>query len=100
MLIYAAATTTKRTAVLCIFLNLNAVLLSENKEKHMVDKKEVLKFIRRTGYKTQSEIRGQYTEGSYELLDASLDYLVSKNVNRKIQFQSPNGVEYLFYLIS
>jgi hypothetical protein len=65
----------------------------------MIDLTQLMKYIQKKGYRTESEIRDQYKEDDYELLDATLMLLASRNVIKKIQYQAPTGSENLFYVV-
>jgi len=63
----------------------------------MLEHKDVLSFIDQTGYKTMSEIIEHFSSENEEVLVMTLEFIVKKNLAKKIKMQTPKGPEQLFF---
>lgn len=65
-----------------------------------MESENVLKYMQETGYRTLEEIQAQFSKENKEVLNALIEFLVSKNKIRKISFQAPTQIKILYYVTS
>lgn len=65
-----------------------------------MDPQKLIDYIKKTGYRTSSEIDTSFHDTNAEILNMTKIFLVEKGHVRKISFESPSGKEDLYYLPS
>jgi hypothetical protein len=61
----------------------------------------VLKHIQEIGYRTLDEVKANFPLEQVEVLNAVLDFLISRNKIRKVKFLAPSReTKILFYTVS
>lgn len=82
-------------------MKLNPVMwnFQVNHGGYALNSEKIRTFIANKGYSTLSALKSEFSENE-EILQINLNYLVEKNRIRKIKFQSPNGPEELFFILS
>jgi hypothetical protein len=63
-----------------------------------MDSESVFKYIQEVGYRTLDEVKAQFSGENEEILNAVLEFLITKNKTRRANFESPKGKAVLFYL--
>jgi hypothetical protein len=64
-----------------------------------MDSTSVLKYIQETGFRTLEAIKENFSNENHEVLDALLTFLITKNMVRKVPYQSPSGTTFLIYVV-
>ena len=62
-----------------------------------MEHKDVLKFIDKTGHRTRTEVNEEFP-GDPEMLEATLQWLASRNQIRRVKIASAEGNDELLYV--
>ncbi len=65
-----------------------------------MESENLLNYIQEIGFRTLEETQKKFSEENKEIFDAMIDFLVSKNKIRKINYRSPSGTAVLLYIVS
>jgi hypothetical protein len=67
----------------------------------IMESEDVLKYIQETGYRTFDETKLNFSFEQEEVLNALIEFLISKNKIKKVKFRAPSReIKVLFYIVS